>query len=132
MIRVFLDANGLFSTSNAGSNIARLIHLLIKQGQAIASDFGREEATRNILLKRSGWAEALEHILGQIQIVSSIQFDLEVELGAKDKPILCAAIRSDAQYLATGDKQNFGHLYDHTVEGVTIISLARLAELLIQ
>ena len=32
MIRVFLDGNVLFSASNDGSNIARLVHLLIEQG----------------------------------------------------------------------------------------------------
>lgn len=131
MIRVFLDANVLFSASNADSNIARLIQLLIKQGQAITSDFALEEATRNIHIKRAAWTENLERLAQQVLVVSSVQFDLSIELPDKDQPILCTAIRSDAQYLVTGDKQDFGHLYGHTIESITIIPLAKLAKILI-
>ncbi len=44
MIRVFLVANVLFSASNAGSNIARLVYRLIEQEEVITSDSGAEEA----------------------------------------------------------------------------------------
>ena len=132
MIRVFLDANVLFSASNAGSNIARLVHRLIEQGEVITSDFAAEEARRNVQLKRQTWAMDLEALIGQVQVVPSIQFDLPVELSAKDRPILCTAIRAGCQYLATGDRKDFGHLYDHIVEDVTIITLAKLAEVVVQ
>jgi len=131
MLRVFLDANVLFSASNADSNIARLIALLIETGQAVTSDFAAEEARRNVMIKRPTWTDALANLLGQIEVVTSIQFDLPVELANKDRPILCTAIRSNCQYLATGDRRDFGHLYDHTIEGVTVITLARLAEIVI-
>jgi len=132
MIRVFLDANVLFSASNDGSNIARLIRLLIEQGEAITSDFATEEARRNVQLKRQAWAKNLDRLIDQIQVVSSIQFNLPVELSEKDQPILCTAIHCRCQYLVTGDRKDFGHLYDHTVEGVTIITLTQLAKLLVQ
>ena len=131
MLRVFLDANVLFSASNTVSNIARLIALLIETGQAVTSDFAVEEARRNILLKRPAWSDALDALTNKVEITSSIQFDLPVELAEKDRPILCTAIRSQCQYLATGDRRDFGHLYDHTVEGVTVITLARLAEIVV-
>ena len=132
VIRVFVDANVLFSASNAGSQIARLIHLLIEKGEAVTSDFAVEEARRNVLIKRPAWTESLEALLARIQVVSSIQFHLPVSLANKDQPILCTAIRSGCQYLATGDRQDFGHLYDHIVEGVMVITLAKLAELIVQ
>lgn len=132
MMRVFLDANVLFSASYASSNIARLIHLLIKQGEAVTSDFAVEEARRNIMLKRSAWDEDSCTLIEQIQIVPSIQFDLPIELAEKDQPILCTAIRSKCQYLATGDKQDFGHLYGHNIQGVTVVTLVILAEILMQ
>ncbi len=110
MIRVFLDANVLFSASNDGSNIARLVHLLIEQGEVITSDFAAEEARRNVQLKRQTWAMDLEALIGQVQVVPSIQFDLPVELSKKDQPILCTAIRCGCQYLVTGDRKDFGHL----------------------
>lgn len=131
MIRVFLDANVLFSASNVGSNIARLIHLLIGQGKAVTSDYAFEEARRNIQLKRQVWAKSLETVISQIEVIPSIQFDRPVELSDKDQPILCTAIRSGCQYLVTGDRKDFGHLYDHTVEGVKIITLAQLAKIVL-
>ncbi|MCC6680833.1 MAG: DNA-binding protein [Phycisphaeraceae bacterium] len=131
MLRVFLDANVLFSASNSGSPIARLIDLLIERGQAVTSDFAVEEARRNVLLKRPNWSDDLSALLAQVQIVPSIQFDLPVELVAKDQPILCTAIRCGCGYLATGDRRDFGHLFGHTIEGVTVISLVTLAELLV-
>ena len=131
MPRVFLDANVLFSASNAGSNIARLIDLLVNTGQAVTSDFAAEEARRNVLLKRTAWTDTLAALLSQVEVVTSIQFDLPVELAEKDQPILCTAIRSSCRYLATGDRRDFGHLYNHTVEGVTVITLPRLAEVVV-
>jgi hypothetical protein len=132
MLRVFLDANVLFSTSNAGSNISHLIHLLIGLGEAVSSDFAVEEARRNVLLKRPNWVNELDALIDQMIIVRSVKFDLPVELVEKDQPILCTAIRSRCQYLATGDKQDFGHLYDQTVAGVTVIPLVTLAEVIVR
>ena len=132
MLRVFLDANVLFSASNADSNVARLIDLVIKQGEAVTSDFAAEEARRNVLLKRPNWATAMKGLIDHVELVRSIQFYVNVELSDKDTPILCTAIRSGCQHLATGDKRDFGHLYAQTVEGVTIITLAKLAELVAQ
>ena len=128
-MRVFLDANVLFSASNAGSNIAALIHLLIKRGDAVTSDLAAEEARRNIKRKRPAWQDDLNIILSSIDLVSSDNFPLPVALDEKDKPILCTAIRQKCTHLATGDKKDFRQLYDQTVAGVTIITLLRLAEL---
>lgn len=130
MLRVFLDANVLFSASNNGSNIARLIYQLIEQDEAITSDFAVAEARRNIQLKRPFWTNNFETLIPQIHVVPSIQFNLLVELSPKDQPILCTAIRSGCHYLVTGDRRDFGHLYDHAVEGVTIGRLTRLAEII--
>lgn len=130
MLRVFLDANVLFSASNAESPIAVLIQLLIEKGQAVTSDFAVEEAGRNITLKRPVWSDAFHRLIDRMEVVASIQFDLPVALPQKDQPILCTAIRSRCNYLATGDKRDFGHLYGRTVKGITVISLLQLAKLL--
>ncbi|WP_447970714.1 PIN domain-containing protein [Nitrospira sp. M1] len=132
MIRVFLDANVLFSASNGGSNIARLIHLLIAREEAMTSDFAVEEARRNVQVKRQSWEQSLNALIHQVRVVPSVQFDLPVKLSGKDQPILCTAIRCGCQYLVTGDRKDFGHLYDQRIEGVTIITLARLAKIVVQ
>ena len=129
-MRVFLDANVLFSASNAGTNIARLIGLLVEGGDAVSSDIAVEEARRNIALKREDWLARFEELLHGVELVPSALFDLPVALAPKDAPLLCAAIRSRCQFFVTGDKRDFGHLLGHSVQGVEIISLARLARLL--
>ncbi len=129
-MRVFLDANVLFSASNSGSNLSRLIALLLKTHDAVTSDLARDEARRNIALKRPAWSLEFERLMDRIEVVPSAAFMLSVKLAAQDVPILCAAIRAACQYLVTGDKKDFGHLYNQTVEGVTVISVLHLAEIL--
>jgi hypothetical protein len=129
-MRVFLDANVLFSASNDSSNIARLIDWLIKEGTAVTSDLAREEARRNLALKRADWLPAFEALLERTELVPSVQFELPVQLHDGDRPVLCAAIRSRCTYFATGDRRDFGHLYGKVVGGVQVISLLRLAQLL--
>ena len=131
-MRAFLDANVLFSASNSGSHIARLVRLLCDRGAAVSSDLAVEEARRNIALKRSAWLRAFEDLVRSLEIVPSTRFVLPVELQAKDAPLLCAAIRSRCEYFVTGDKRDFGHLLGHSVAGVQIVSLLRLAELLVE
>lgn len=130
-MRVFLDANVLFSAANHGSNVARLVDLVIDDHNAVTSDFAREEASRNVRLKRADWTDAFEALIVKLEIVPSVLFPLPVELETKDQPILCAAIRARCDLLATGDRRHFGHLYEQTIEGVTVASLLSLAKRLI-
>ncbi len=130
-MRVFLDANVLFSASNGGSNnIARLIALLTEREIGVTSDVAVEEARRNLALKRQAWRPALEFLLKDLEIVPSALFDLPVSLDTTDASLLCAAIRSRCVYFVTGDRRDFGHLYGQTVHGVEIISLLHLADVL--
>ncbi|MEQ8848718.1 hypothetical protein [Botrimarina sp.] len=127
-MRVFLDANVLFSAANWGSRVARLVAWLLEGHTAVTSDFAIEEAVRNVRLKRSGWSEALEELVAKVETAPSLLFPLPVELEVKDQPILCAAIRAKCDLLATGDRKHFGHLYNQTVDGVTVVSLLGLAK----
>jgi predicted nucleic acid-binding protein len=129
-VRVFLDANVLFSASNSGSNIAWLIQLLLERGAAVTSDFALEEARRNINLKRSTWAEDFQQLASRVEVVPSVRFELAIELDDKDLPILCTAIHAGCQALATGDKRHFGHLYGQVVSGVRVVPLVELAQML--
>jgi uncharacterized protein len=127
-MRVFLDANVLFSASNDGSNVARLVQLVFQSHAVVTSDFALEEAARNIAAKRPAWRGAFDAIKARIEVVPSVVFPLSVALDEKDRPILCAAIRAQCHVLATGDRQHFGHLYGQTVDGVTVVALLQLAE----
>ena len=130
VLRVFIDANVLFSASKTGSNISRLLKLLLEQGNAITSDFAVEEARRNIELKRPGWEAEFSTLVQAVEIVPSVQFPLPVTIVGKDQTILCTATRSGCNALVTGDRQHFGHLYDQTIQGVLVVTLLRLAEML--
>ena len=129
-MRVFLDANVLFSASNVGSNIARLIAWLAKQETAVTSDLAVEEARKNLVAKRAAWVPAFEDVLDDLEIVPTALFELPIPIKAKDAPLFCAAIRSRCGLFVTGDRRDFGHLYGQRVQGVEIISLLRLAEIL--
>ena len=129
-MRVFLDANVLFSASNPDSNIARLVEWLIETETAVSSDLAVEEARRNLMLKRPQWLEDFASVRTHLELVPSTQFVLPVALDAKDVPLLCAAIAAKCQFFATGDKKDFGHLDGKTVLGVDVISLVGLARLL--
>ena len=94
-MRVFLDANVIFSASNTSSNIARLIEFLFDRGTAVTSDFAIEEARRNIRRKRPDWLVGFNAFLARIEVVPSVEFRLPIQLSAKDRPILCTAIRSE-------------------------------------
>ena len=131
-MRVFLDANVLFSASNAPSNIAKVVAEAEKRGHVLVTcDLAAEEARRNITLKRPAWLAGFETLTARVEVAPSVHFPLPVDLAGKDVPILCAAIRSHCDVLVTGDRRDFGHLYDHVVEGVRVVSLLRFGELVL-
>ena len=127
-MRVFLDANVLFSASQVGSNIAALVDASLQAHELLTSDFAMEEARRNIALKRPLWQGAFDALAPRVSIIPSMTFDLSVDLDVKDRPILCAAIRAGCELLVTSDRRHFGALYDTMVQGVTVVSLLGLAE----
>jgi predicted nucleic acid-binding protein len=128
-MRIFLDANVLFSASNNKSRIGELVFLLIDKGYAFTSDLALEETSRNLLLKRAEWIAAFTSLRERIIKVQTIHFDIQVTLDAKDIPLLCAAIHARCDYFVTGDKYDFGHLYGKKIEGIEIITVKRLTEL---
>ncbi len=78
-------------------------------------------------LRFHGHRERFESLLARTQINSDADVRIipsHVALTAKDAPILAAAISASVDYLATGDKNHFAHLYTTTVAGVYVISPA--------
>lgn len=65
-----------------------------------------------------------------LEIIPSILFELPVPIATKDAPLLCAAIQSRCHLFVTGDRRDFGHLYNQRVQEVEIVSLLHLAEIL--
>ena len=128
-MKVFIDANVLFAASNPASPTGRLIERVLSRAATVTCDYAWEEARRNVERKWPHHATGLAELMPSIEIVPTVRFTLPVTLADKDIPILCSAIQAGCSHLATGDKRDFGHLYDLTVNGVTIVTLLRLAEI---
>ncbi len=121
MLKIFLDANVIFSASNRLSNIHHFLCELSKHHQLVASDYALEEAQRNVYAKRPQWVSSFEELKPTIGLVPNALLLENVALVEKDRPILGAAIAGECDYLLTGDKRDFGHLYGQEISGVTVI-----------
>ena len=130
-MKIFLDANVLFSASNPVSNIHRFITLLFDEHQLVTSDYAHEEARRNIQAKRAQWYSTFSDIETKIFRLPSAPLTHDIELVEKDRPILGAAIAHQCNYLLTGDKKDFGHLYGKKIGSVTVIDYVTLAEVVL-
>lgn len=136
-MRIFLDANILFSAAKSGGAVRRLLELLMKAGHECWADgFVAEEARRNLAAKAPDGLPVLEALLGRMQVAGAQPPDSALEaalpLPEKDRPVLAAAIRQGCAALVTGDRTHFGVLYGKTIRGVTIHSPRSLAETLLK
>ncbi len=125
-MKVFLDANILFSASIPKSLLAGFLSGLERHATLITNAYAKAEAERNIAAKAPKRLAAYHEFAEKLQVVPLLVFDLDVELAEKDRPILCGAIAAHSDYLLTGDKKDFGHLYGQTVRGVKIVSVQLL------
>jgi len=120
-VRVFLDANVLFSAA-LGGEVFRLIWLLAERGrlELFTSPLCRMEAEFNLERKRPQAAPRLPLLMQRVQLVAEPEETdppsdeplktLFESLPEKDRPVLRAALRAQAQILLTGDLRHFGPL----------------------
>jgi predicted nucleic acid-binding protein len=121
-MRIFLDANILFSAAQTHSRMRAFLEVLFDQADCLTNAYAVEEARRNLELKFPEGLKALEKITGQCEMVSQLVPDLDVDLPLKDMPILGGAIAGYATHLLTGDEKDFGKFWGKTVQGVKIVS----------
>lgn len=136
-MRIFLDANILFSAAKSDGAVRRLVDLLIAAGHECWVDgYVTEEARRNIAVKFPDGMAALDLLLSRVHVAAIHAPDAALEgtlpLPEKDRPVLAAAISHSCQALVTGDRTHFGRLYGKTIHGVTIHSPLSLAEALLK
>jgi predicted nucleic acid-binding protein len=136
-MRVFLDANVLFSAAKSDGAIRELLTLLQKSGHECCVDvYVIEEAHRNLAAKAPDRISVLEKLLSPMKTASAQRVDPVLEaslpLPAKDRPVLAGAIHQSCEALVTGDRTHFGALYGRTIRGVTIYSPRSLAEALLK
>lgn len=131
-MRVFLDANVLFSAAKSDGAIRRLLALLRERDHELcADDHVLTEARRNLAIKAQDGIAALESLLPTIHIVPLHPPDstltIQVVLPPNDLRVLQSAIQSHCQALVTGDRTHFGPLYGQSPHGVAIHSPRSLA-----
>jgi uncharacterized protein len=135
-MRIFLDANVLFSAAKSDGAVRQLLRLLEKSGHECCVDgYVIEEARRNLVAKAPDRVVVLDGLLSRMTTAGAQLVDAALEtslpLPAKDRPVLSAAIRQRCSALVTGDRTHFGPLYGRTIHGVTIHSPRSLAEALL-
>lgn len=134
-LRIFLDANVLFSAAKAPGAMRQMLAGLKNQGHVLVADaYVCAEAQRNLVAKASKTAlQDLEVILvnvesgGARQTITANQAELVNWLPEKDRPVLLAAIALSCDALVTGDKKHFGAGYGQSFAGVKLYSPAQLA-----
>lgn len=134
-MRLFLDANILFSAAHSPTGGARELFKLAHAGhcELISSEHAILEARRNLLVKSSAGAADLDELLTTVHCVADAGPKLVSKAGRfglpeNDAPILAAAISVKADMLVTGDRKHFGHLYGAVVGRVHIVTLVEALE----
>jgi len=131
-MRVFLDANILFSSAKSAGPVRQLLELVLGAGHECWVDgFVLAEARRNLAAKAPAGLDALESMLLRLHLAETqggAELQSDLPLPEKDRPVLAAAIHHGCDALVTEDRQHFGKLYGRVVHGVTIHSPRSLAE----
>ena len=127
-MRVFLDANILFSAAKSDGAVRQLLRLTMDAGHECRIDpYVEAEARRNLEAKAPKAVADLDALLAKCHSgpFLPVTADIDEALGAlpaDDRPVLAAAIRLGCEVLITGDKTHFGSLYGRRVRGVAIHS----------
>jgi uncharacterized protein len=134
-MRVFLDANILFSAAKSDGAVRQLFNLLVDaRHECWVDEYVVIEARRNLGAKYPDALTTLETLLKRTRIspaqAPGPELTLVNWLPEKDRPVLAAAMRLHCDVLVTGDQKHFGAAYGKVVGGVAIHTPRSLAELL--
>jgi len=135
-MRIFLDANVLFSAAKSDGAVRRLHTLVLEAGHECWADgYVVEEARRNLVAKAPEGIPALSTLLARVHLAAAqphpAASEATLAVPEKDRPVLAAAIRLACDALVTGDQTHFGACYGKSLGGVKIYSPRLLAEALI-
>ena len=136
-MRVFLDANILFSAAKSDGAVRALVRLLVERGHECWADaYVVAEARRNLLAKGADALHVLDALLPHLRLaaaapVAAVAADELAWLPEKDRPVLAADIHLHCDALVTGDRTHFGAGYGRSFGGVTVHSPRSLAERLL-
>jgi len=136
-MRVFFDANVLFSAAKSDGAVRALVHRLLEAGHECWVDtYVTEEARRNLAVKGTPALHAFETLIARVHVAAAAPAgradDADTRwLPQNDRPVLAAAIRLRCDALVTGDRTPFGAGYGQRFGGVAVHSPRSLAEWLL-
>ena len=132
-MRIFIDANILFSAAHHTSATRSLFNGVARHAKLVTNPHALEEAYRNLAQKRP------EHIAGMKELQKDIEVspafshvDSAAGLPDHDIPILAGAIGAGCTHIWTSDKKHFGKWYGRKIHDISIISSIMLADILIK
>ena len=134
-MRVFLDANILFSAAKSDGAVRELLKRILDAGhECCVDDYVVIEARRNLNAKGPEALTVFEALLVRLR-VSPLQAPGREStntdwLPEQDRPVLAAAIHLKCEALVTGDRKHFGKGYGKAFGGVAIHTPRSLAEFL--
>jgi predicted nucleic acid-binding protein len=113
-LRVFLDANVLFSAALGGESF-RLLWGLAEAGRIdlCTSPYCLAEAETNLVRKEPEALASFRRAVGKVQVVpdaTTIPGQVARALPEDDAPVLAAAVAARVDVLVTGDVRHFGAL----------------------
>jgi uncharacterized protein len=127
-VRLFLDANILFSAAHRETGSVRVFFRLAEAGacELVSSTYAIDEARRNLARKYPEQVAELDRLMTHLSVCTeatpeAIAWAASHGLPPKDAPILAAAIQTGAAILVTGDQTDFGHLYGKALQGTTVL-----------
>ena len=128
-MRLFLDANVIFSAAHNPHGRASALFLLQRNGhcELVASAHALGEARRNLALKYPSMTAELDRLARELRVVPEAgvkavaKAQQELQLPPDDAPIFAAAVAAGANVLVTGDRTHFGRLYGKRIEGVEVL-----------
>lgn len=136
-MRVFLDANVLFSAAYRESGSVRAFFALARAGacKLVSSGHAIEEARRNLAAKYPERVSDMERLVAAIEVspeprAATLAWASGIGLPPKDAPILAAAIESRCHLLATGDRTDFGPFLGRRLRGTLVLLPADAIDLL--
>jgi uncharacterized protein len=131
-MKVFLDANVLFSAARVESPLHAMVLTLVHRSACVTNSHAVAEAERNVILKQPEHADSFRQLMSHIPIENRFSDPVDIALADKDKPILGGAIGCQCTHLLTGDKTHFGSFYGREIQGVRVVSPRLLADHLLE
>ncbi len=127
-MRVFLDANVIFSAAYRKSGSVRIFFDLADAGacELVSSGYAMDEPRRNIVARHPERIGDLASLLGRMSMCrepapATLAWAATHRLPPKDAPILAAAVESRCHLLVTGDRTDFGALFGRRLRGTVIL-----------